>query len=155
MNFSVKLFALSLLSLPAMAEEVGERWGTADKEREFYPIVDVPIPKELVIEAGAFETLPDGRIAVGTRHGDVYFISGLDEEKPQPQYQLYATGMDEIFGLAWKDGALHVTQSCELTKLSDTDNDGNDFILTVVMSCKDQKALEQAQAAYLELLRRH
>ncbi len=37
----------------------------------------------------------------------------------------------------------------------DTDNDGNDFILTVVMSCKDQKALEQAQAAYLELLRRH
>ena len=37
----------------------------------------------------------------------------------------------------------------------DTDKDGNDFILTVVMSCKDQKALEQAQAAFLDLLRRH
>ena len=38
---------------------------------------------------------------------------------------------------------------------TDTDKDGNDFILTVVMSGKDQKAIEQAQASYLELLRLH
>lgn len=38
---------------------------------------------------------------------------------------------------------------------TDTDKDGNDFILTVVMSGKDQKAIEQAQNSYLELLRRH
>ena len=38
---------------------------------------------------------------------------------------------------------------------TDTDNDGNDFILTIVMSGKDQKAIEQAQDSYLELLRRH
>jgi hypothetical protein len=121
MNYSAKFLAITLLSLTAvMAEEVGERWGTADKEREFYPVVDVPIPKDLVIEAGAFETLPDGRIAVGTRHGDIYFISSVDAAKPNPQYHLFATGLDEIFGLAWKDGALYVTQSCELTKLYGT-----------------------------------
>lgn len=38
---------------------------------------------------------------------------------------------------------------------TDTDKDGNDFVLTVVVSGKDQKAIEQAQASYLELLRRH
>ena len=38
---------------------------------------------------------------------------------------------------------------------TDTDNDGNDFILTIVMSGKDQKAIEQAQDSYLELLRLH
>lgn len=38
---------------------------------------------------------------------------------------------------------------------TDTDKDGNDFILTVVMSGKDQKVIEQAQASYLELLRGH
>lgn len=106
------------------AEEVGDRWGTADREREYYPIVDVPIPQNTVIEAGAFETLPDGRIAVGTRRGDIYFISGMDEAKPQPEYKLFATGLDEIFGLAWKDGALYVTQSCELTKVTDSNGDG-------------------------------
>lgn len=108
----------------SQAEEVGERWGTADKERLYYPIVGLPIPDDLVIEAGAFEQLPDGRIAVGTRHGDIFFISGVDDPAPQPTYHLFATGLDEIFGLAWKDDALYVTQSCELTKVSDTDSDG-------------------------------
>ena len=87
-------------------------------------MVDVPIPKDLVIEAGAFEVLPDGRVAVGTRRGDVYFIAGVDAAKPEPEYHQFATGLDEIFGLAWKDGSLYVTQSCELTKLTDTTGDG-------------------------------
>jgi hypothetical protein len=119
-----QLLAVSLLLGTAHAEEVGDRWGTEINERAYYPIVDVPIPEELVIEAGAFENLPDGRIAIGTRHGDIYFVSGIDEEKPQPKYHLFASGLDEIFGLAWKDGALYVTQSAELTKVSDTNGDG-------------------------------
>jgi hypothetical protein len=116
------LFACA--SLPLVAEEVGDRWGTADRERDYYRIVEVPTPKGEVIEAGAFTTLPDGRIAVGTRRGDVFFISGADEEKPQPVYHRFATGMDEIFGLAWKDDALYVTHSCELTRVRDTTGDG-------------------------------
>ena len=111
-------------ALPLAAEEVGERWGTADREREYYRLVDIPIPDDLVIEAGAFAELPDGRIAVGTRHGDVFFISGIDAPRPKPEYHLFAEGLDEIFGLAWKDGSLFVTQSCELTKLTDSDDDG-------------------------------
>jgi hypothetical protein len=106
------------------AEDVGSRWGTEEREREYYPIVNVPIPKPLVIEAGAFCPLPDGRIAVGTRHGEIYLISGLDEKKPNPTYHLYATGLDEIFGLAHKDNAFYATQSCELTRITDTRRDG-------------------------------
>ncbi|MGB1129975.1 MAG: DUF7133 domain-containing protein [Haloferula sp.] len=115
---------LLLISQWLIAEEVGERWGTADRERDYYRIAELPIPEGLVIEAGAFTQLPDGRIAVGTRHGDVFFISGVDEARPKPDYHLFATGLDEIFGLAWKEGALYVTQSCELTRLTDTDGDG-------------------------------
>lgn len=37
----------------------------------------------------------------------------------------------------------------------DSDKDGNDFVLTVVMSGKDQKAIEQALASYQDLLRGH
>ena len=125
-NFPLRLTValLTLFAAHARSEEVGERWGTADRERAYYRIVEVPIPKGEVIEAGAFTVLPDGRIAVGTRHGDIYFISGADASKPQPSYHLFATGLDEIFGLAWKDGALYVTQSCELTRVKDTTGDG-------------------------------
>lgn len=108
----------------AIGEEVGERWGTEVREREYYPIVSLPMPADTVIEAGAFAVLPDGRTAVGTRHGEIYLISGVDDEKPVPEYQLFATGLDEIFGLTWKDGVFYVTQSCELTRVSDTDKDG-------------------------------
>ncbi len=106
------------------AEDVGGRWGTEEREREYYPIVNIPIPKDLVIEAGAFCLLPDGRMAVGTRHGEIYILNGIDAKKPNPSYHLYATGLDEIFGLAYKDGAFYVTQSCELTRVTDTKHDG-------------------------------
>ncbi len=115
---------LVMSASPVPAQDLSERWGTGDREREYYRIVDVPIPAGLVIEAGAFETLPDGRIAVGTRHGEVYFISGIDAPKPEPGYHRFATGLDEIFGLAWKDGSLYVTHSAELTRVTDTNSDG-------------------------------
>jgi len=112
------------LAVSVCAEEVGERWGTAEREREFYRVVEVPIPEDKVIEAGAFETLPDGRIAIGTRRGDVFFVSGIDAPRPEPKFEMFATGLDEIFGLAWKDESLFVTHSAELTKVRDTTGDG-------------------------------
>lgn len=106
------------------AEEVGDRWGTEERERDYYPIVSIPLPPDTVIEAGAFAVLPDRRLAVGTRHGEIYLIDGIDDPKPAPVFHLFASGMDEIFGLAWKDNAFRVTQSCELTRVSDSNNDG-------------------------------
>jgi len=124
LTFGLVAAVLAVSFCQSGAEEVGERWGTADRERDYYRIVELPIPKGQVIEAGAFTSLPDGRVAVGTRRGDVFFISGADDDKPQPDYHLFASGLDEIFGLAWKDNALYVTQSCELTRVTDTNADG-------------------------------
>ena len=122
------LCLLSLIVIPALeilrAEEVGERWGTEEREREFYPIVNIPLPKDTVIEAGAFTVLPDRRVAVGTRHGEIYLIDGVDAAKPTPSFHRFASGLDEIFGLAWKENAFRVTQSCELTRVSDSDGNG-------------------------------
>lgn len=114
--------ASSVASLSA--EEVGERWGTEEREREFYPIVDIPLPEDTVIEAGAFAALPDGRMAVGTRRGEIYLIDGIDASKPVPAFHRFATGLDEIFGLTWDDDGFRVTQSCELTRVRDANGDG-------------------------------
>lgn len=119
------LFPVVLSSLGVLfAEEVGERWGTEEREREYYPIVNIPLPKGLVIEAGAFAVLPDRRMAVGTRHGEIFLMDGVDADKPTPTFHRFATGLDEIFGLTWHDNAFRVTQSCELTRVSDSNNDG-------------------------------
>lgn len=113
-----------LIASGCFAEEVGKRWGTEEREREYYPIVNIPIPKDTVIEAGAFAVLPNGRLAVGTRHGEIYIIEDIDAEKPTPKFHRFASGLDEIFGLVWQDGAFRVTQSCELTRVQDTNGDG-------------------------------
>ena len=117
------MILLAFAATPLLGQELGERWGTAEREREYYRIVEVPIPEGTVLEAGAFNTLPDGRVAIGTRRGDVFFVEGIDAPKPDPEYHLFATGLDEIFGLASTEDALYVTQSCELTRLTDSDGD--------------------------------
>ncbi len=120
-----RLFLTITTTLGALrAEEVGQRWGTEEREREYYPIVNIPLPKDTVIEAGAFTVLPDQRIAVGTRHGEIYVIDGVDAAKPIPTFHKFAMGLDEIFGLVWHDNAFRVTQSCELTRVRDADGDG-------------------------------
>ena len=122
MKCSSLLLLLACASL-APAQELGEKWGTEAREREYYRVVDLPTPEDEVIEAGAFCTLPDGRLAVGTRRGDIFLMDGVDVLRPEPVYHRFATGLDEIFGLDYRDGAFYVTQSCELTRVSDTDGD--------------------------------
>src|SRR4051812_23726009 len=95
-----------------------------ERESEFYRIVDVPMPFDGVMEAGSVLQLPDGRLAVGTRRGEIYFATGADLTPPAPKWKLFATGQTEIFGLAWRDNALYITQQSEITRVRDTDNDG-------------------------------
>ena len=77
MNYCVKIVFSSVLGLlisgAVLAEEVGDRWGTEKREREYYRVVSIPMPKGKVIEAGAFELMPDNRLAVGTRRGAVSY----------------------------------------------------------------------------------
>ncbi|MFT5123716.1 MAG: hypothetical protein ACI97B_002351 [Verrucomicrobiales bacterium] len=110
--------------LPA-EEDLGEMWGTAEAEAKYYPLTEIPIPAEIPLKAGSFDILPDGRLVVGTRKGDVYFIDGAFEADPKPRFQLFASGQDEIFGVAAvSEREVIITQFGEVTRLTDTDNDG-------------------------------
>ena len=46
----------------------------AAKEAEYYRISTVALPEGVVLEVGGLETMPDGRLAVATRRGDVWMI---------------------------------------------------------------------------------
>ena len=80
------------------AEDVGKRWGTEEREREYYPIVNIPLPKDTVIEAGAIAVLPDGRVAVGPRPGDISFPHGAHALKLRASFHLFAAGLRRDWG---------------------------------------------------------
>ncbi len=118
------LLALVAVATASRAQELGATWGTCRAEADFYRIVEVPVPQELALEVGSFCTLPDGRLAVGTRRGEILLLSGACDERPDPRVQRFASGLDEVFGLGFRDGAFYATQQTELTRITDRDGDG-------------------------------
>lgn len=110
---------VSLLVLPAMQ---------AEEANPYYRIVTYAVPKGTNLEASGLAVLPDGKLAVSLRKGEVWIIQNPQAEPATVEklgYKLFASGMHEILGLAWHEGALYVTQRSEVTRLRDTDGDGS------------------------------
>jgi glucose/arabinose dehydrogenase len=103
-------------------------------ESDYYTITTFDTPQETAMEVGAIELLPDGKLALGTRRGEIWTVSGAqDASASNVRYQLFASGQHEILGLAFskKDGALYATNRYEVAKLTDDDGDGRaDSFLT-------------------------
>ena len=95
------------------------------KQEDYYKVIPVPIPEEIVLEAGGLEFMPDGKLAVSTRRGDIYMVSNaLDDESGNETFSLWARGLHEVLGLAYADGWLYATQRPEITRIKDTNQDG-------------------------------
>lgn len=108
---------IALLPALALAQE-------KPKESDYYPITTFTPPDGVILEGGGLEHLPDGRIAVCTRRGQIYFVGGATDEVPGNEtYKLFGTGMHETLGLAQRDGWLYVIQRGEITRLKDLDGD--------------------------------
>lgn len=94
-------------------------------EDDFYPIFSLPIPEGVVLESGAVELLPDGKLAATSRRGEVWTVSNpLSTNVDDIEFKPFASGLHEVLGLSWKDGWLYATQRGEITKMKDTDGDG-------------------------------
>lgn len=95
------------------------------QESDYYKIVTLPVPEGILLEVGGVTTLDDGRLALCTRRGDVWIVenAGMYEGKA-PRFSLFASGLHEPLGLAYRDNAFYIAQRGELTKLQDTNGDG-------------------------------
>lgn len=72
----------------------------------------------------AFDFFADGRAAITTWNGDVWIVSGLDEDLDELRWQRFATGLFDPLGLAIVDGTIHVHGRDGITKLHDDNGDG-------------------------------
>ncbi|MBL8862818.1 MAG: DUF1080 domain-containing protein [Planctomycetes bacterium] len=94
-------------------------------ESLYYAVDHLVAPKGCVAEVGGMDFLPDGRLVVSTRRGQVWIVeNALDPDPAAAKFTLYAEGLWEGLGLNTADGAIFVVQRGELSKLLDTDGDG-------------------------------
>ena len=117
--FSLFLFLLVLCFSGAGTELRAQESPT---EEDFFKIVKVSTPEGVLLEVGGLAVLPNGDLGVSTRRGDVYIIE--NPTSARPFFRKYATGLHEVLGLVYKDGALYAAQRGELTRMLDTNNDG-------------------------------
>jgi cytochrome c551/c552 len=106
---------LFISAFPSAAQE-------SPTEEDFYKIVTPAVPEGVLLEVGGLCTLPNGSLAVATRRGDVFVVD--NPLSRQPYFRKFATGLHEILGLSYKEGALYCAQRGELTKLVDSNGDG-------------------------------
>jgi len=67
---------------------------------------------------------PDGRLAVGTLPGDIWIVSGINEDLNQITWQRFAAGLYEPLGMKVVDGVLTAITRGRIVKLHDYNNDG-------------------------------
>lgn len=121
------MLAALLVAAPSSAAEpkTDVNASLVEREAEYYRTVTFPLPKDVVLEAGAIVLLPDHKLAFGNRRGEIYLVENAWSKDPaEVKYKKFASGLHEILGLVYKDGAFYAVQRPEVTKLVDEDGDG-------------------------------
>ncbi len=115
--------SLAPLFLASLAAAQGSE--LHQREAEYYDVDHLVPPEGERLEVGGIDFLPDGRLALSTRRGQVWLVENpLAPDPAQARFTLFAEGLWEGLGLKVIDGAIHVLQRGELSRLADDDGDG-------------------------------
>ena len=72
----------------------------------------------------AIDFFPDGRMVLATYGGDVWIVSGIDQDLLKLRWKRFAGGLYEPFGVKVREGKIYVTCKDRLTRLHDQDGNG-------------------------------
>ncbi len=122
-----------MISLAICCALVAQDTTFATSETDAYTLEYLKTPDGCVLEVGGMDFLPDGRLVVTTRRGQVWIVENpLGDDFENARITLFHEGLWEGLGVNVKDGEIHVIQRGELSKLSDTDSDGRcDVVETI------------------------
>ncbi len=81
-------------------------------------------PWKALLFAAGVDFLPNGDAAVCTIHGDVWLVSGIDENLQKLTWRRFATGLFQPLGLRVRDGKIFVLGRDQITELHDENGDG-------------------------------
>ncbi len=125
-NF-IKIALLSWVISTAFAQN--------NPENDYYRIQTLPVPENMLLEVGGMTTLPNGDIALATRRGEIWVVNNpYLGGGTTPYFRKFASGLHEILGLVYKNGAFYCAQRGELTKLIDKNGDGKADVYETICS---------------------
>ena len=120
-KFTILLSSLVFTLSVALADNHSDKLPV---EADYYPITTIPLPEGEVIEVSGIDVLPGNKVAIASRRGDIFVGENVFGPEPEPKWTLFARGLHEVLGIAWKDGWLYLTQRPEVSRIKDSDGDG-------------------------------
>ena len=111
---ALTLVAGSIAAEPALSQ--------SDREAPFYELVTYEPPADLKLEISGMAMMPDGRLAVALRKGEIWLIEN-PTDPGRATYRQFATGLHEPLGLAYRQGVFYTVQRTEMTSIRDFDQD--------------------------------
>ena len=80
--------------------------------------------KQVPLEISGMAFMPDGRLMVAIRRGELWIIENPGKSKDEPlKMKKFADALQDPMGLVYKDGFYFTIQRTELTKIRDLDGD--------------------------------
>ncbi|NJM54939.1 MAG: hypothetical protein HC841_02555 [Verrucomicrobiae bacterium] len=89
-----------------------------------YRLERFALPPEIDLQVTGLDFLPNGDAIACTWSGEVYVVEGATGSPAKARYRRFARGLCEPGGLRVVDGDVYVVQKHELTRLRDTDGNG-------------------------------
>jgi len=124
------LAAVLLAPLAHAGESEAERFANTPealikREQQYWKRTPLPVPDGIVLEVTGILAVPDHRLLVTTRHGEVWWVDGAYDKVPHPRFTLFASGLHEPLGIENSPkGGYYIAQREEITRVADTDGDG-------------------------------
>ncbi len=102
--------------------------GDLGLQRGAYALDTIKVPDSTPwntwFRTSALDFFPDGRMALATHGGDIWIVSGVDDDLLELKWKRFASGLYEPFGVKVVKGRIYVTCKDRLTRLHDLNNDG-------------------------------
>ncbi|HEY1171285.1 MAG TPA: hypothetical protein VGH19_07965 [Verrucomicrobiae bacterium] len=89
-----------------------------------YKLEAFPLPPEIELLVTGMDFMPNGDLVVSTWLGDVYIVEQAQGTPGGAKYRRFARGLNEPGGVKVINGFIYVVQKQELTRLIDTDGNG-------------------------------
>jgi hypothetical protein len=97
----------------------------AATQADYYIREEIPLPPDEVMEIGSIALMPEQKVAVTTRRGDLWICSGAyGEDLSKVTWKKFAHGLHEPLGMFWKAGWLYLTQRPEITRIKSSTGNG-------------------------------
>jgi hypothetical protein len=109
--------------------------GFSQTQSDYYLREPIPLPPGEIMEISSIALMPDEKVAVATRRGDVWICSGAyGDDLSKVTWKKFAHGLHEPLGMFEKNGSLYMTQRPEFSRIQDTDKDGTADVFETINS---------------------